>query len=415
MQFHLRSFNKIFKLKENFKFEMSRIIVKNLPKYYTRDEFKQLFESQGTVTDAKIMFTKDGINRRFGYIGFKNESDAQKALEYFNNSFIDTCRITVDIAKPFTDTSDLKTWSKYSKVQDIAPPQEKEDLVQKEKMEMLKFLYSEETDDKLLEFLQVNNSKGSGQRKTWDNDFNQKITVAAKKIEDPIEQDYQDLSQKKKEDETEQEAEQDSIKFDENVSDLEYLKSKIKIKSETNLVTGSDETHIHPSRLQKLTKEEITQDSAVEIDSPVENFTLQEVQENDSADQIKEDSLSLIGDTGRLFVRNLPFSTTEEELKEFFEKFGDLTEVHLPIYKDTKYQKGYAFIQFMLPEHAVTAYAKCHGEIFQGRILDILPGKEKISDNLSISATDSFQVQKEKQKKKVANQDFNWNSLFMNV
>ena len=36
-----------------------------------------------------------------------------------------------------------------------------------------------------------------------------------------------------------------------------------------------------------------------------------------------------LGSTGRLFLRNLPFSTTEAELSEAFSEFGDLQEVHL--------------------------------------------------------------------------------------
>ena len=36
-----------------------------------------------------------------------------------------------------------------------------------------------------------------------------------------------------------------------------------------------------------------------------------------------------VGGTGRLFLRNLPFSTAEAELSEAFSEFGDLQEVHL--------------------------------------------------------------------------------------
>ena len=33
--------------------------------------------------------------------------------------------------------------------------------------------------------------------------------------------------------------------------------------------------------------------------------------------------------TGRLFLRNLPYTTTEAELSDVFAEFGDLQEVHL--------------------------------------------------------------------------------------
>lgn len=374
---------------------MSRIIVKNLPKYYTREEFRKLFESQGTVTDAKIMFTKDGINRRFGYIGYKNEADAKKALEYFNNSFIDTCRISVELAKSVSDSADLKTWSKYSQKEKLQETVQLNDVEEKKK-EMIRFL--EEPDDKLLEFLQVNTSKGSGNRKTWDNDFNQNQKNITETVI-PTADEYQDLAQKEQVEE-----DTDNIKFDDKVSDLDYLKSKMILEPGK---VESDQGNIHPSRLQKMNGDQETVLPEPEI-SMMETVQVTEEKE-------EENPWSLIGDTGRLFVRNLPFSTTEEELKEYFERFGNLTEIHLPIYKDTKFQKGYAFIQFMMPEHAVDAYAKCHGDIFQGRILDILPGKDKISFEPLENEKDSFQTKKEKQKKKQANQDFNWNSLFMNV
>lgn len=47
------------------------------------------------VTDAKLKFTKDGKFRQFGFIGYKTEQEAQKAVDYFNNTFIDASRLVV--------------------------------------------------------------------------------------------------------------------------------------------------------------------------------------------------------------------------------------------------------------------------------------------------------------------------------
>lgn len=38
-----------------------------------------------------------------------------------------------------------------------------------------------------------------------------------------------------------------------------------------------------------------------------------------------------ISESGRIFFRNLPYSVTEEELRQMFEKFGPVTELNLPI------------------------------------------------------------------------------------
>ena len=50
------------------------------------------------VTDARIQF-REGNNRRFGFIGFKTNEMAQKALKYFNNTYIHTAKISVTLAQ----------------------------------------------------------------------------------------------------------------------------------------------------------------------------------------------------------------------------------------------------------------------------------------------------------------------------
>jgi multiple RNA-binding domain-containing protein 1 len=59
------------------------------------ERFRQLFAAFGTLTDCSLKFTKDGKFRKFGFIGFKSEQEAQVALSHFNKSFIDTSRVTV--------------------------------------------------------------------------------------------------------------------------------------------------------------------------------------------------------------------------------------------------------------------------------------------------------------------------------
>ena len=44
---------------------------------------------------------------------------------------------------------------------------------------------------------------------------------------------------------------------------------------------------------------------------------------------------------------------------------GPLTEVSLPIDTLTKKMKGFAFVTYMIPEHAVKAFSELDGIIFQ--------------------------------------------------
>ena len=82
-------------------------------------------------------------------------------------------------------------------------------------------------------------------------------------------------------------------------------------------------------------------------------------------------------DSGRLFVRNLPYSITEEDITKLFEKYGPLTEVTIPLDKEGSRPIGYAFVTFVFPEHAVRALEELDGSIFQGRLLHLMPSKDK--------------------------------------
>lgn len=57
--------------------------------------FRKMFADFGTLTDCTLKFTKDGKFRKFGFVGFKTEEDADKALKHFDKSFVDTSRVTV--------------------------------------------------------------------------------------------------------------------------------------------------------------------------------------------------------------------------------------------------------------------------------------------------------------------------------
>ena len=49
--------------------------------------------------------------------------------------------------------------------------------------------------------------------------------------------------------------------------------------------------------------------------------------------------------TKKLYVGNLPFSTTEEELREVFEKHGTVESVNVITDRETGRPRGFAFIE----------------------------------------------------------------------
>nr|XP_003699323.1 PREDICTED: probable RNA-binding protein 19 [Megachile rotundata] len=121
-----------------------------------------------------------------------------------------------------------------------------------------------------------------------------------------------------------------------------------------------------------------------------------------------------IAESGRMFVRNLSYTTTEDDIRKLFEKYGPLTEVNLPIDKVTRKPKGFGTITFLMPEHAVKAYSELDGSILDGRMLHLLPGKAKSSPLENLDEKDlTYKQKKELKDKATAGSSHNWNTLFL--
>lgn len=132
--------------------------------------------------------------------------------------------------------------------------------------------------------------------------------------------------------------------------------------------------------------------------------------------ELKAAALQTDGDdalieTGRIFVRNLSYLCKTEDLEALFFPFGPVVETHLSLDPNTKRPKGFAFVTYMMPEHAVTAFNALDGTIFQGRMLHLLPAraKKEVEEGDDVS----FKKKKEAELKKKSVQAHTWNSLFL--
>ena len=101
-----------------------------------------------------------------------------------------------------------------------------------------------------------------------------------------------------------------------------------------------------------------------------EKATIKEVEVVQASD------MESLQETGRVFLRNLPYTCTEEEIFDHMQSHvGKLTAVHVLVDKSTKQSKGLAYATFALPEDGVKCIDVLDGAIFQGRILHVLPAK----------------------------------------
>lgn len=125
-------------------------------------------------------------------------------------------------------------------------------------------------------------------------------------------------------------------------------------------------------------------------------------------------------ETGRLFLRNLPFTATEEELRDTFSRFGQVTEAHVCLDKGTRKSKGFAYVAFDRCHDAKRALEEMDGNIFQGRLIHVMPARRPLQkeDGLEAeggdkSALGRYKDQKEAKKKTEAGNKVVWNTLFM--
>lgn len=72
----------------------------------------------------------------------------------------------------------------------------------------------------------------------------------------------------------------------------------------------------------------------------------------------------------KLFVANIPFDSTDEDIRELFEPFGRVGDCHVARDKGTQKSKGYAFVEMAQPQ-AIEAIAALDGKYFRGRKLDV--------------------------------------------
>jgi RNA recognition motif-containing protein len=73
----------------------------------------------------------------------------------------------------------------------------------------------------------------------------------------------------------------------------------------------------------------------------------------------------------KLFVGNLSFNTTENDLQEAFAAHGQVVEANLMMDRMTGRSRGFAFITYSTPEEAQKAIAAMNGQQMDGRALTV--------------------------------------------
>ena len=81
--------------------------------------------------------------------------------------------------------------------------------------------------------------------------------------------------------------------------------------------------------------------------------------------------------TMNIYVGNLLFDVTEDELRELFEPFGQVTEVRMIMDKFSGKSKGFGFIEMPSKEEAEKAIEELNAKDLKGRAMNVNEAKPK--------------------------------------
>ena len=82
----------------------------------------------------------------------------------------------------------------------------------------------------------------------------------------------------------------------------------------------------------------------------------------------------------KLFLGNLPFTMTDDQLRQIFSAYGNLVSANVVIYKYSQRSKGFGFVEFDTDEAAAAAMQALDGSEQDGRkiaVKEALPRPER--------------------------------------
>jgi len=82
----------------------------------------------------------------------------------------------------------------------------------------------------------------------------------------------------------------------------------------------------------------------------------------------------------KIYVGNLSFNVTEEELRTEFAALGKVESVNVITDRDTGRSKGFAFIEMPSVTEGQAAIAQLNGKMLKDRTLTVSPAKPRSDD-----------------------------------
>ena len=445
----------------------TRVCIKNVPLSFSESKLREHLLSSSKmplkITDCRILKTPQGKSRKLAFVGFATSDMAESVIEEFHLTFALTSKLTVEPAFNKREQSQHRPWSQYSvgsSRHQAKHPQENEEVTHQQTKETKK-KDSKKLDRRKQEFLAAMGASS----KPWANDDgivmmepDEKQDAVLVPMSRPEEYDSSSSSN----DDNSDMGNADSIdsggkgadllksscappEHASVISDMGFLRSKVtasenlsdKDDSDTSSSSSddssSDEEKVadkrgsgakeHSTSLEQQLDDSSSGDSSPdssdderEEDGKKEKNVTPAEQTEDESNEKTESQKTAQEDPLRLFVRNLPFTTTEEELQQHFEYYGNVTACHIPI-DDQKHHKGFAFVSFSNSEDATRARIELDGTDFQGRLLHVLPARKSNESNVITGGDNeeglTYKQRQERARQQNASSSKGWSASFV--
>ena len=79
----------------------------------------------------------------------------------------------------------------------------------------------------------------------------------------------------------------------------------------------------------------------------------------------------------RIYVGNLPYSATDDSLRQAFEQYGSIVSANVIMDRDTGRSRGFGFVEFSSDDDGRSAISSLDGSDMDGRALRVNEAHER--------------------------------------
>ena len=418
----------------------TRVCIKNVPLLWDTTKLQSYLMASSRIpliiTDCKILMNQQKqTSRQLCFVGFRTEDMAQHVVEHLHQTYAQTNKLSIEMAFGKQSTTDEhRPWSKHSK------GSSKYDAIHGKTTLPLSSTTTvvssplptpppttatttkERVDLKKQEFLSAMGVVDKP--KFWQNDDGGAI-VDVSRVNNPLNTESSDQEKDSSDNSSSSSSSEDDDDHDDHDDDAITKLTKL---AHGTVVSDRDFLHSKTTNKDNLDSDSEDEKEETKMQRPMNNPIIESSDNStsDSSDDDMEKPISIIEPTpleldstpilesthtntpiapsddspdcfapNRVFVRNLPFSTTEDDLRDHFGHFGPLLECHIPV-DDQKRNKGFAFVAFTNPQDAIHAKSELDGTDFQGRLIHVLQARRGVDPD-TVDIEDPSLTYKQKQ------------------